>query len=632
MRLATIGCGALVVGSVMAADPAGWSPFGPSKWLVISTIGFAAGGAVLWNGRNSPIELRTSIECRTSIELRTSIERPTSMIWATLIGLLLVSALVHGDVATALLGHPTRHLGVVTWLLLWLLFAAGQLLDPAASRVIEAAAIVAATGLGGYSLWERLFGRPIAIASDTVRLTGPFGSAAFLGAAACLLTPIAVCIALDRRRSLQRRAFAAVAATLAGGALVGSGARAAWLGTLVAIAVVMMIGRRPAFAPEQRRRRPVVALVVAACGVALIAVAFVPRLGDIVERDHGTASRVDEWRVGARVLAAHPLLGVGPEGYRFAVAEGIDAAYEREYGRVETTPDRAHSGPLDVALAGGVVAAGLYVVLVGVVLWRAGRAISRGDGFRRGLAVGVTAYAIQQLFLFPLAELDPVWWLFAGMLVAGDREPASAAASASTVDAVDQRPSPARAAIASRVIAVSAIAVSAIALVAGTLDVAADRLAGDALTMSATGASSGAVDAAERAVDLRPDSVTYRLVAATVHLQRGSLADIDAAVAHAREALDWSPHDPNALDQLGTALSRRAVVTGRDTDIAAAAELWADMVRSDPYRVRWQVQFGRAAVLAGDVDAARTAWSEALALVPTDPDIAALIAELDRRD
>ncbi|MEO6125217.1 MAG: O-antigen ligase family protein [Ilumatobacteraceae bacterium] len=616
MKPGTIGCGALVVGSVIAMDPGGWSPFGPSKWLVISTIGFGAGGAVLWSNRTA------------------SIDRRTSKIWTALVGLLLVSALVRGDVPTALLGHPTRHFGVLTWLLLWLLFVAGQLLEPTASRFIETASIVAAGGLGGYALWERLFGRPIAIANETARLTGTFGSAAFLGAAACLFAPIAICVALDRGRSTRRRAWAAVAATLAGCALVGSGSRAAWLGMLVAVALAIIIGRQvspdhEASDHEVKGRRPMVAVLVVVCGVGLIAIAFLPRLGDIVERDHGAASRLDEWRVGWRVLEDHPLLGVGPEGYRIAVSEGIDATYEQEYGRTRTTPDRAHSGPLDVALAGGIVAAGLYVVLVGSVLWRARRAIARGDGFRRGLAIGVTAYAIQQLFLFPLAEIDPVWWMFAGMLVAGEPKPAPArsAASAGLADTADQSRSRIR-----TLVAPIAMAVSVIALVAGTLDVAADRLAGDALAMSVSGSGDRAVEAAERAVDERPDNVTYRLVAATVHLQRGTLADIDAAVGQARAALDWSPHDPNALDQLGLALSRRAVVTGLDTDAVDAFRLWTDLVRSDPHRVRWQVQLGRAAVLAGDVDAARMAWSAALALDPTSVEIATLLAELDRRD
>ena len=63
-------------------------------------------------------------------------------------------------------------------------------------------------------------------------------------------------------------------------------------------------------------------------------------------------------------------------------------------------------------------------------------------------------------------------------------------------------------------------------LVVGVLDVAADRLARTAFRDTDRDA---AVDAAERAVTLRPDDIRYRLVAAEAYLDRGSLADIDRA-------------------------------------------------------------------------------------------------------
>src|SRR5690606_26811454 len=121
----------------------------------------------------------------------------------------------------------------------------------------------------------------------------------------------------------------------------------------------------------------------------------------VVDRDApGGAGRVDEWRVAVRVIADHPITGVGPEGYRIAFAEGVDRAYERAHGR-DPLPDRAHSAPLDVALAGGVgalLAWGVLVVLVGRACVRVVRA---GPGWRRGVAVGLIAHGVGLLFLFP---------------------------------------------------------------------------------------------------------------------------------------------------------------------------------------------------------------------------------------
>ncbi|MEO8266742.1 MAG: hypothetical protein ABI706_14665 [Ilumatobacteraceae bacterium] len=50
VRLRALSFGALVVGSVIAVDPAGLSPFGPAKWLVVSTAAAATVACALRTG------------------------------------------------------------------------------------------------------------------------------------------------------------------------------------------------------------------------------------------------------------------------------------------------------------------------------------------------------------------------------------------------------------------------------------------------------------------------------------------------------------------------------------------------------------------------------------------------------
>ncbi|MCU1368051.1 MAG: hypothetical protein JWN39_3690, partial [Ilumatobacteraceae bacterium] len=560
---------ALVIGSVIAMDPGGYSPFGPAKWLVISTTGFAGGAAAMWNGTPR-------------------LERHTWRLWLVLVGVLLASALVNHDVPTALLGQPDRHLGVISWLLFWLLFSAGQRLNERDRRVVTLSMSIGAGALGVYASIELVAGRPIALAASTERLGGTYGSAAFLGAACCLLIPIAIGQSICTRNARWHRTAAAVSAALAMVALIGSGTRAAWLGVavagVIAIAVRQDRSREPHRGPRLRirdvlaRRRAGVVAGLAGCLVIALAVTLALRVDDVTQRDHGAASRIDEWTVAVRVLADHPVLGVGPEGYRIASAEGIDAHYEATYGRNATVPDRAHSGVLDVALAGGIGAMVIFVALIGLVLLRAVRLLRHSDTIGRWLGIGVIAYAVQQLFLFPLAEVDPVFWLASGMIV--------------TVSPTTTHPGRVgRPRDSSRPVAIASAALAAIALVVGVLDTAASRLANQSLDSAS---SVDAISAADRAVDLRPDVITYRLVAAGAHLRRGTLADVDAAIDQARHALQWSPHDPFALDELGVALLRRAIVTGTASDETAALRQWQLLVEADPHRARWQVELGRA--------------------------------------
>ena len=587
--------GAMVVAAVMAVDPGGASPFGPARWWLVSTLALVGGGLACWGATRR-------------------LDRRSTLLWGALLVLLGVSALANDDTRVALLGHPVRHLGLITWGLFALSFAAGQqLVRHDHRRTVLRAAVVAALGSGLWCLWELVAGAPIAIVTTSERLTGPFGSAAILGAACCLLIPVCAGIALDVTDTQRWRIAGAVGAVTNMVALVGSGTRAAWVA--LAVALVVLALRRP---PSRQ-------LMLGAVVVVVVAFAIVsPRLTDVIDRTNGASSRLDEWEVATRVIGEHPLIGVGPEGYRIAAVGAVDADYERTYGRDQVLPDRAHSGPLDVAATGGVLAGLVHSVLVGGIALLAVRTIGRGgrsgafeahSAATIGMCVGIVAYALQQLLLFPLAELDPVWWLLAGMLVA-TTTPTTA------TDRPDADPTRSRSA------ALVALTLAPLTLVAGVLDVAADRQADRALS---TADIDEAVQAADRAVDLRPDDLRRRSVAIAVHLERGTLADVDAALSHAEAALDWSPHDPIALDERASALLTRATVTGDDTDVGSALDEWQRLAGLDPVRARWQTQLARAAALADDIELALAAASTAAELRPDDPEIAALLAAIEAR-
>jgi hypothetical protein len=328
----------------------------------------------------------------------------------------------------------------------------------------------------------------------------------------------------------------------------------------------------------------------------LAMVLALPRVGTVLERDHGTASRLDEWRVATRVIGSHPLLGVGPEGYRIAVSEGVDDAYERAHPRDEVLPDRAHSSLLDVALAGGLLAPAVYAGLLGVIGRRVVRRLPTLPGAQVALTAALLAYYFAQLLLFPVFELDPIAWLLAGAVVAGTE------------------PAPRRDVVPSRVLTVAGVLIGATALVGGLLDVAANRLARDAVTASASGDDDTAGELAGRAARLRPDAIAYRMTAVRVLLAADSLTTTDTALGHAEQAVHWSAHDPIAVDLQATSLLQRAQQTGSAADTEAAVAAWQVLVERDPHRGRWQLQLGVAAAAAGDNDLARQAWQRAEAL------------------
>lgn len=550
------------VAAVAAVDPGGYAPFGSAKWLAVTVLVLAAAAVALARGA-------------------VVAERRTLWLWVALLGWVTLSALVGLDRWYALLGTPERHAGFLLWLLCALAFVVGQRAAVDGARPLAYGATMAAGVVGLYSVVELVWRAPVRTDAVSTRLGGPFGSAAFLGAACCLLGPPALGVVFDGGSSRRWRVGGAVAAAGCVVALAGSGTRGAWLAAVV-VAVVVGLSRRG-------RDRGRFALGVAAAlmvAVATIGVLAARRDGATpLSRATPAAARLDEWRVALRVIARRPVSGTGPEGYRVEFPRQVDAAYERAYGRA-VIPDRAHDVVLDVAATIGLPGLALVLALAALVGRSVVRVVRRGDSLAVGLAAGVLAYAVQQAVLFPLAELEPTAWLAAGVVVAID----TAATGRATVSlgAALRRP-----------LVVLAAGLAAVALAAGGLDLAADR----ALHRwaRATDPVAGAVDA-RRAARLRPDQLRYRIAAARAAAGTGDPA---GAARQLAAASSWSRREP-------------ALVVER-AQLVGTAAAWRAALASDPRRASSWLQLGLAAAREGDLATARAAWTQAQDLAPRDP-------------
>jgi tetratricopeptide (TPR) repeat protein len=585
-RSAAVVIAAVAPAVVLGVDPWGWFPFGPVKWLAVSVL-VPAGAAVVFARR----PVRWAVV-------------PTALALA-FVGWLALAAAFGEDGLYAWVGTPERHLGVLTWALAAVALVVGQSLrDERDARIVGGGLVVAGLGLGLVSTAEALGWEPDVLDVGG-RLSATLGSPAYLGAAAALLLPALIGIAADRTWGRVARAAAGAGAAGLSVAVVGSGARAAWFGLAVA-GIAALWGQRDRVAALGRTVRPGLAsgVVVAVVAVATVLVAVGPvgaRVAGTFDRDEpGGRGRLDEWRVAARVLADDPVVGVGPEGYRVAFASGVDAAYERAHGR-DPQPDRAHSTPLDLALAGGVPAVALWIGLVVLAGRYVLRAMRGDEPWLAGIAAGLVAHVAGGLFLFPVAELEPVVWLLAGLVLAR-----GGTAAARTTERA-----------APRAAVVVGLAVAAVvALAAGIVDVAADRHAGAAADALAVGDGATAADEAAAAVRLRPDVVRLHLLdsRARVADQQGFAAALDAV----DDALAVSPGDPIALRERARLLVARAEATRAPDHIDAARAELERRLADDPVDATLWSLAAVAAELDGDFAAADAALARAEDLRPED--------------
>ena len=564
------------VASVAALDPSGLTPFGPAKWAAVTST-FTVLAYVLVGRGTRPVD------------------RPSLGLWASFLVIALAAALLGNDLLYAIAGTPERHFGVATWTMCAGAFFAGQQLRDR-ERAALADAVSVLGGVAGAAALAQLAGWiPLELVGTTTRPGSVMGSPAFLGALTTFTTPVAVAAALrrDRRRGGRVTLIAAAACSAAG--LVASGARAAWVGGVVALLLaIALVGRRRLFG-----RAPATVLAVAGAGVLFLVVAGVVggawdrAAGTFTDTRGGARGRLDEWRVATRVIADAPFIGVGPEGYRIAFASAVDADYERRHGRTPL-PDRAHSAVLDVAATTGIAGAAIFLALLGRVTQRVRRSLrDRATTADRGLAIGAAAYAVQSLFLFPLAELDPLVWLTVGSLTAG---------STAVIRTVRLR-----------ILRVLTAGAATIAIAAGTLDIAADRAARDVAVALAAGRSPAEP---ARPASLRPDVLRYHLLAVRsldASTRPGSHA---SALRHLEAARRLSPDDPVAAAEEARVLLDRARATTSRADAAVARDALRAIARRDPLNAQNHLRLGVAHTLAGDRESATRAWLLARDLAP----------------
>lgn len=605
-------------------DPIGWDEFGPLRWFALPTLILIAATLYL----NEPRMLSSLV----------------MKVWVALLLWGLLCVFFAADPVGAWLGSGDRRLGYLTWLVFFVAFAVGRLIgqrstaDPnsissnqisssqissdSARRGMLRGSVVGMIGAGLYTCielaaaWVPL--EVLLVDSSFVggRPGGTFGQPAYLGAAAVLGLWLCLAASVDEVGRWRQAAF--VSSFLSLFVLITSQARAAWLGFAVAILL---------FTWQQRSAlrgwitRPL-GRIMAAAGALTIAVAAVvtpvgSRLSSSFGSDGVISGRVDEWAVGVRALAARPLVGYGPEGYRTVFGRYVDESYVMQWGR-DVITDRAHSGPLDVGLSFGVLGMLLYVVILALV-GRKAVAVAKQQDAMAMISLGVLAFGIQGLFLFPLASIDPLFWLAAGVVSGTAISKSTVARNASGSN--ERKVGQARPFYVSGAL----YGVTLIVALLGGLELVANVFATAANDRPNTEIVSDGNANAERmhdAINLRPDSVRYRFIAS--RLDRGN-GHIDAALNHIDEALVISPEDPALLNERAELLLALAITgpddSQRDERFNNATEAIQFALERDPLQPSLWEKRGVALAAQGELSFALEAFDEGLRL---DPDSTSL--------
>jgi O-antigen ligase/Flp pilus assembly protein TadD len=567
----------------LAFDPGGHFAFLPLKWTT-AAAGVAAGLALLLL-QGAPVA------------------RPRLLwAWAGLLAALAVSSVLGVGGVTSWIGYPGRSLGVVTWLVFAGAFLLGaSIADPRARERVVLATSAASILVSGYALLQEAGVDPVEWSEglDVSRTRSTVGNAAFLGAYLAMVVPLAGRLALAPA-SRRVRVVHAAAAVLGLWALLTTETRGAWLGTLAGGVLVVAL--------EYRRLRAVLRRSLLALGAALVAVLLLVTVSPFAARARSIADpgsltgrgRLTQWERTLDLVADRPVLGWGPETYAFTFPRFIDAEFERTVGRA-VVPDRAHNVVLDMAASAGLVGLAAYVSLLALLARAVAQARERSAA-TVGLAGAGAAYLGQLQFSFPVADLDTVFWLLAGLLAASV--------------GVRAAPFPRRWAVAPFAVALGFT-------VWGFTDVAADRTLRRALEAEAGGRFAQSQRLADDAAGVAAGRVQYLQAAARLHGRVGVVTgrpdDFERAVATVDDALDVLPRDLELAMDRGDLLLSWGEATGDRALVAAAAAQYEGVLDRDPASSRAHLKLGVAHVQLGRADDAERAWRRAASLAPRSP-------------
>lgn len=573
--------GAVIVAAFLAVDPFGWDQVGPFRFALISALGFATIAASLGAGDARPQPL----------------PRWATLGWSVVLVGMVISTALSPDLWHALIGTPERHFGLATWFLLSGLFFVASIYPNSIVPFTTNATIVGAIGAGVWSLLEagNVGWFDSSFAGD--RIGGPFQQPAYLGAAMVLAAPICLGVAVDPQRSRAARACGGIGGIGSIIALGLSQSRGAWLAFAIAAAATVV----------QRRMLRTGVVIAIAAGLLIALTPVGSRLGTLTNTEDGVvAGRIDEWQVGARAITDTPTLGVtghGPEGYRTVFGQHVDDSYVIDHGR-DVFTDRAHNVVLDTTLTGGFISGFGLLLLYGGLGVTAVRRLKAEDVIDVALAAAVLGSLLQQLVLFPLAEVDPALWIFAGLLVA--RRPSSGLYRPPLFRYVSQ---------GRRVAMLGAGFLAAMSAVAGLSDVAADHTTANAVTSDDPAV---ALVAAEQARSRRPDSIRYDFIASRIASQAGTLEGFASALQSLDDGLSISPKDPALRIERASVLLEIARRTGAADDLATALANLEELADAEPRHPQVLMHLGIARALNGQPSEAANALVRSAELNPTN--------------
>lgn len=338
---------------------------------------------------------------------------------------LIITALFGVDVQNSLWSEAGRTVGVVYWLMMFGAYFALRILS-FTERVRGQALLVTVGALLIVSVIG-LLQEVGAIPTDQgQRVEGLFGNALIFGYyLAPFILLVSTAFFLRAKYYYAQVVLLIAAVVFAGLSLLFSQTRGAGLGLVAGLAVIFYkyFLQTKTTGVFFKKNRWIIGLGTLVLLIGLGATILNPGARSFVvglSRISSIETRLINWKVAARGIREHPILGWGWENYRSVADVNFDAAFG-QFSLYETRVDKPHNAYLEVLVTTGVVGLLSYLILIYFVfsvLWGPRETAFFSRGMRICLLGSFVAYLIQNIFGFD-TQMSLVYFLFI-LWLAGD--------------------------------------------------------------------------------------------------------------------------------------------------------------------------------------------------------------------
>lgn len=352
---------------------------------------------------------------------------------AMLVALWVLSTFTAVDSRTAVFGAYTRGLGLIAHLA----FAAAFLFLASAGRAhvygLAVAFVAAVVPVAVVAVLQHAGIVPMGFSGDAQldlrehAQTRPYGTighpvpfAALLG----LAVPLAAAILL-RQRSRAARWFVAGLLLLFAATSAMSLSRGPWIGTAVAVLMVVAAAHREGFVEITRRRAIAIGIALAVCLLTVLGPSGISRIAQraatLLSGDASSTNRLAYAGTALRIARDHPYTGGGFES--FALLYPRYRPSDAPALPVDAVPSMVHNGYLHIVVTNGVPALLAYLALIGVILWRL-RATWRDEPTSEArllavaLAAAIVGFLVQEMTGWEEVPVTLAFWAVLGLAAA----------------------------------------------------------------------------------------------------------------------------------------------------------------------------------------------------------------------